>query len=100
EMAKQKGVSLFKAIEGKAGSFRKLIEDLKSETQNLPLPEMVEHVVARSGLVEHYKTEREGADRIENLAELSNAATAFTDEARETESGEAIDPLTAFLTHA
>jgi DNA helicase-2/ATP-dependent DNA helicase PcrA len=61
---------------------------------------MIEHVVARSGLIEHYKTEREGADRIENLAELTNAAAAFTDEERQGESGETVDPLTAFLTHA
>jgi DNA helicase-2/ATP-dependent DNA helicase PcrA len=100
EMAKQKGISLFRAIEGKASAFKKLIEDLKSETQNLPLPEMVEHVVARSGLIEHYKSEREGADRIENLAELVTAAATFTDDERETESGETLDPLTAFLTHA
>ena len=100
ETAKQKGVSLFKAIEGKASGFKKLIEDLRAETQNLPLPEVVEAVVARSGLAEHYKTEREGADRIENLAELVNAAAAFGEEERETESGEAVDPLTAFLTHA
>jgi DNA helicase-2/ATP-dependent DNA helicase PcrA len=102
DAAKQAGVSLFKAIEvtGKAAVFKKLIEDLKNQTQNLPLKEIVEVVVARSGLIEHYKTEREGADRIENLAELVNAAAAFTDEERETESGEAVDPLTAFLTHA
>jgi len=50
--------------------FKRLIEDLRKETQNLPLPEVVEAVVARSGLSEHYKSEREGADRIENLAEL------------------------------
>ncbi len=100
DAAKEKNVSLFKAVEGKAGSFKKLVEDLKSETANLPLPEIVEHVVARSGLIEHYKTEREGADRIENLAELVNAAAAFSDEERESESGEAVDPLTAFLTHA
>src|SRR5262245_15692075 len=100
EAAKQKGVSLFKAIEGKASSFKKLIEDLTAETKNLPLPEIVETVVARSGLAEHYKNEREGADRIENLAELVNAAAAFTEDERETESGEAVDPLTAFLTHA
>ncbi|HXJ08219.1 MAG TPA: UvrD-helicase domain-containing protein, partial [Burkholderiales bacterium] len=56
ETAKQKGVSLFKAIEGKASSFKKLIEDLKAQTQGLPLPEMVEAAVARSGLAEHYKT--------------------------------------------
>jgi len=71
-----------------------------SETQGLPLHELVEVVVAKSGLIEHYKTEREGADRIENLAELVNAASTFTEEEREVESGEAVDPLTAFLTHA
>src|SRR6185312_5821976 len=42
----------------------------------------------------------EGADRIENLAELVTAAAAFTEEERVSESGEAVDPLTAFLTHA
>ncbi len=101
DAAKQAGVSLFNASQSsKAAAFRRLIEELKSETENLPLPEMVEHVVARSGLVEHYKTEREGADRIENLSELVNAAASFTEEERETESGETVDPLTAFLTHA
>jgi DNA helicase-2/ATP-dependent DNA helicase PcrA len=100
DAAKQKGVSLFQAAEGKALQFRKLIEDLKGETQSLPLPEVIEQVVAKSGLVEHYKTEREGADRIENLAELTNAAAAFTEEERQSESGEAVDSLTAFLTHA
>jgi len=100
DAAREKGVSLFKAVEGKAMPFKKLIEDLKSETQGLPLPEFVEHVVARSGLLEHYQTEREGADRLENLAELVNAAAAFTEEEREIESGEVVDPLTAFLTHA
>ena len=100
EAAKQKGVSLFKAIEGKASSFKKLIEDLAAETKNLPLTEVVEAVVARSGLAEHYKNEREGADRIENLAELVNAAATFSEDERATESGEAVDPLTAFLTHA
>ncbi len=100
DAAKQKSLSLFQAIDGKAAAFKRLIEDLRKETQNLPLPEVVEVVVARSGLAEHYKNEREGADRIENLAELVNAAAAFTDEARAAESGEVSDPLTAFLTHA
>jgi DNA helicase-2/ATP-dependent DNA helicase PcrA len=102
DAAKASGVSLMKSVEGnsKAAGFRKLIEDLGQETANLPLPEMIEHVVARSGLIEHYKTEREGADRIENLAELTNAAAAFTEEERQSESGEAVEPLTAFLTHA
>jgi DNA helicase-2/ATP-dependent DNA helicase PcrA len=102
DAAKASGAALFKSIDsaGKARQFKKLIEELKAETAHLPLPEVIEHVVARSGLIEHYKSEREGADRIENLSELVNAAAAFTDEERQTESGETIDPLTAFLTHA
>jgi DNA helicase-2/ATP-dependent DNA helicase PcrA len=101
DAAKQAGTTLFAAAAGsKAAGFGALIESLRSETQGLPLHELVEVVVAKSGLIEHYKTEREGADRIENLAELVNAASTFTEEEREVESGEAVDPLTAFLTHA
>ena len=101
DSAKQAAASLMKVADGsKAAVFKKLIEDLRAEAQGLPLKEMVEVVIAKSGLVEHYKTEREGADRIENLEELVNAAAAFTEEERVNESGEAIDPLTAFLTHA
>jgi DNA helicase-2/ATP-dependent DNA helicase PcrA len=100
DAAKQKQVPLFQAAEGKAAGFKQLIADLRAETAGLPLPELVEVVVQKSGLLEHYKTEREGADRIENLEELVNAAAAFGEEAREVESGETADPLTAFLTHA
>ncbi len=101
ESARQAGASLMKVTEGsKAASFRVLIESLGNETQGLPLKEIIEVVIAKSGLKEHYKNEREGADRIENLEELVNAAAAFTEEERVSESGEAADPLTAFLTHA
>jgi DNA helicase II / ATP-dependent DNA helicase PcrA len=101
DAAKQNSISLMKAAEGtKAAVFKKLIDDLRAETQGLPLKELVEVTVAKSGLIEHYKTEREGADRIENLEELVNAAATFTEEERVSESGEAVEPLTAFLTHA
>jgi ATP-dependent DNA helicase UvrD/PcrA len=100
DAAKRGGTSLFAAIEGKGGAFRALIEALRHETAGLPLAEAVEHAVARSGLIEHYKGERDGADRIENLEELVNAAATFTEEERASESGEETDPLTAFLTHA
>jgi DNA helicase-2/ATP-dependent DNA helicase PcrA len=101
DAAKQANACLMKVAEGsKAATFKRLIEDLRNQTQGLPLKEVVEAVIAKSGLLEHYKTEREGADRIENLEELVNAAAAFTEEERVTESGETLDPLTAFLTHA
>src|SRR6185436_7931830 len=89
DAAKQAGVPLMKVADGsKAALFKKLIDDLRAETQGLPLSEMVEVVIGKSGLIEHYKTEREGADRIENLAELITAAAAFTEEERVNESGE------------
>ena len=103
DAAKEKGVSLFAAIEfssGKALQFKKLIEDLKAETRDLPLPEVIEHVIHRSGLIEHYKNDREGADRVENLEELVNAAVGFSPQDQDVESGEVVEPLTAFLTHA
>jgi len=102
DAAKQHATALFEAIDpsSKAAAFKKLIQELQAETNSLTLPEKVEHVIHRSGLVEHYKKEREGAERVENLEELVNAAAAFSDEDREIESGEAADPLTAFLTHA
>jgi len=100
DSARQKGTSLYQAAEGKVLAFRQLIDALRAETQGLPLQELVEVVVAKSGLIEHYKTEREGTDRIENLDQLVNAASTFSEEEREIESGEAADPLTAFLTHA
>jgi DNA helicase-2/ATP-dependent DNA helicase PcrA len=100
DAARQKASSLFAAAEGKVAAFTRLIETLRAETQGLPLKELVEVVVAKSGLIEHYKTEREGADRVANLEELVNAAATFTEEERDIEPGEAADPLTAFLTHA
>jgi len=100
DAAKQKGVSLLKAAEGKVLPFKQLIEALRIEAEGLTLPEIVETALARSGLKEHYAKEREGRERIENLDELVTAAAAFREEERETESGETTDPLTAFLTHA
>ena len=58
-----------------------MIQRLAAETRDLPLPEMVEHVIDQSGLIAHYQLDREGADRIENLKELVTAAAAFVSEA-------------------
>jgi DNA helicase II / ATP-dependent DNA helicase PcrA len=96
---------------GRAGAsiaaFVRLIEDMRTACNGLPLPEIVEHVVEASGLIAHYKTEREGADRIENLNELVNAAAAFIAEdgpmTMVTEDGEirqGFEALTTFLAHA
>lgn len=74
-------------------SFVTLIETLQQSCEGLPLPEIVEHMLEHSGLTAHYRAEREGADRLENLNELINAAISFVHEAED-------DSLTAFLAHA
>lgn len=88
DQAKAYDTSLFSAVArvpGKGGSnlaqFATMINKLAFETRLLPLPELVEHVIAHSGLMAHYEQDREGADRIENLNELVNAAAAFVIEA-------------------
>jgi DNA helicase-2/ATP-dependent DNA helicase PcrA len=111
DAAKAAGTSLFAAISqlaGKAGAslaaFAALIGKL-NEAADLPLPELVEHVVELSGLRAHYVAEKEGQDRLANLDELANAAAGFIAEegnVREEgeETGELSADLTAFLTHA
>jgi ATP-dependent DNA helicase UvrD/PcrA len=116
------------AVAGRAGAslraFVALIDALRVETHSLPLPEAVAHVVERSGLAGHYKAEKDGQDRVENLEELVNAAQAFVREAELATDAPmlserlapspdappqppadgidegASDPLTAFLAHA
>jgi DNA helicase II / ATP-dependent DNA helicase PcrA len=69
------------AVAGKAGAnfraFADLIERMRGATQGVTLRETIEHVLQHSGLLDFYKTDKEGADRIENLEELVNAAEAF-----------------------
>ncbi len=98
DAARQYGISLYAAVPyvaGKAGSslgsFVKLVEAMRFETQNLPLQEMVKVMLDMSGLIPHYQTEKEGADRIENLEQLVSAAMLFV-----TEEGFGID-TPAFL---
>ena len=114
DAAKAEAGSLWHAaarLSGKAGAsvsaFVRLVESMKTATAGLPLPEAVEHVIHSSGLLDHYKSEKDGADRVENLEELVNAAAAFVqDEANlavvPAEGGEPVaqDPLAAFLSHA
>ncbi len=116
DAAKAGGHSLCAAVGGVAGkaganlaAFVGLIDSLRFETANLPLAEIVEAVIDRSGLVAHYRAEREGQERVENLEELVNAAAAFVaeDGYAQDASGTQADgaaglpsPLAGFLSHA
>ncbi len=77
------------------GAFVNVIENLRLSSVVLPLPELIDEMIDKSGLKTYYQSEREGADRLENLAELVNAAATFA-----TEYDGEDTPLTAFLTHA
>ncbi len=87
DAARQYGISLYAAVPyvaGKAGAvlgnFIQLIESLRFETERLPLQEMVQVVIEKSGLIAHYQGEKEGSDRIENLEQLVSAAALFVSE--------------------
>jgi DNA helicase-2/ATP-dependent DNA helicase PcrA len=115
------------AVPGKAGvnlrAFVDLIDAMRAATQGLTLREIIEHVLAHTGLVDFYRTDKEGQDRIENLEELVNAAESFVTQegfgkdavalpideqgagasggvAPDVDTGEIMSPLAAFLTHA
>ncbi|KFB69857.1 UvrD-helicase domain-containing protein [Candidatus Accumulibacter vicinus] len=115
EAAQQTNASLYNAaasLAGKAGSatarFVRLIETLRSETRALPLPAVIDRLIDKSGLRQHYLADKEGQDRLENLDELINAATAFLHEESGSPSDSASDgeavpdggPLASFLAHA
>ena len=108
EVAHRANSSLYNAaasLPGKAGTtvghFIRLIETLRTETTALPLPEVIEHLIEKSGLRQHYLIEKEGRERLENLDELINAAASFVqDEDAQSTLPEDGGPLAAFLAHA
>jgi len=111
------------AVPGKAGSnlqaFVALIDRVRDATKGLTLRKIIDQVLHASGLLEFYRLEKEGQDRVENLEELVNAAESFVTQegfgkdavalpvdeqsggaAPDVETGEIMSPLAAFLTHA
>ena len=96
-----KGGNLVPNIENRAAgipkkglnSFVFLIESMQQSCLELTLPEIIKHMIEHSGLVPYYNSQREGANRLENLNELINAVTSYIQEAEDSS-------LTAFLAHA
>jgi DNA helicase-2/ATP-dependent DNA helicase PcrA len=84
DAARASGRSLYQsvgALGGQAGTkvagFTALVDKLRDATRGLTLREIIERMLDASGLINFYRTEKEGQDRIENLEELVNAAEAF-----------------------
>ena len=82
-------------------AFLQLINRLQEETSDIALHELIEHVMHRSTLFDHYEKDKseKGQARIENLEELVNAAKYFEFEPEEGEE-ESLDEMSAFLAHA
>ena len=132
DSAKEMGCSLHDAVSalpGKAGTkvaaFVAKIDILREQTTGMNLRDIVSTMLDASGLLEHYRLDREGEDRLENLEELVNAAESFVrlegfgtespasqeatpmqgdatlpEDMNFAETGETLSPLVAFLTHA
>ena len=84
DIARAAGCSLHdgvSAVPGKAGAnlgaFVAKLDVVRERTEGATLREIIELVLQHSSLEDHYKTDKDGQDRLENLAELVNAAEAF-----------------------
>ncbi|MBP9941789.1 MAG: ATP-binding domain-containing protein, partial [Comamonas sp.] len=84
ETARTAGCSLndaVTAVGGAAGTklqgFVAKMDVLREEAEGKTLRQTIERMLEVSGLIDHYGTEKEGQDRIENLKELINAAESF-----------------------
>ena len=114
EHARIEGISMWRAanevvsldkLPGRATNaliaFLSLINKLAKDTEGLELNDQVEHVIQASGLIGHHEKEKgeKAQSRLENLAELSNAAKQFLSQWEE-QLDENTTPLAAFLDQA
>jgi DNA helicase-2/ATP-dependent DNA helicase PcrA len=114
QRARADGISLWEAtrrcatgnvLAGRArnalGTFLALVDALDTEIAGMPLQEKIDHVLARSGLREHYAAESKGSldSRTDNLDELVSVASRFVQRDDDEESA-ALSELVAFLSYA
>ncbi len=77
--------------------FMQLIQDLRTASSHMALPEQVSYVLEKSGLLYYYRQDasEKGRGRVENLEELINGIYQFTPQ----QDPESATPLTAYLAH-
>ncbi|MBX3610006.1 MAG: UvrD-helicase domain-containing protein [Hydrogenophaga sp.] len=137
DVARAAGCSLHDAVSGVTGragtaiaGFVAKLDVVREQSEGSNLKDIVELVLEHSGLLDHYRQEREGQERVENLEELVNAAESFVMQegfgreavaltqspasqgldlttpiadalpTPDTDTGETLSPLAAFLSHA
>jgi DNA helicase-2/ATP-dependent DNA helicase PcrA len=71
-------------VTGRSGAaiaqFIAVVDALRKSTETLALAELIEEVLEKSRLKDHYAAEKDGQDRLENLHELINAAALFAED--------------------
>jgi len=84
DAARSSGRSLYQSVTSVAGkgganlaAFTALVDSMHNLTNGLTLREIIEQMLETSGLAEFYRADKDGAERLENLGELVNAAEAF-----------------------
>jgi DNA helicase-2/ATP-dependent DNA helicase PcrA len=114
EGARQNDCSLWQAAINKVGNghaggkgiegFVHLIREMTDQAYGITLSEVAELATTLSGLKAHYENDKDGEDRLENLAELITAAVAFTNQDfgnhNNVDGDEPQDLMSQFLTHA
>ncbi len=81
-------------------AFQDMVDELDVSATELPLHELVNHVIQTTGLIEHHQKEKgeKGQARVDNLEELVNAARQFEPDYLDQE--EEVTPLADFLDSA
>ena len=82
-IATEEGVSLYEAItSGKELEFKKLVEELTSDSENLSLTELIDTILDKSGMKKEYSSSKllEDEIRLENLNEFKSITKSYEEE--------------------
>ena len=82
-IASEQGISLYDAItSGKELEFKKLIEELTIESENLSLTELIDTILEKSGMKKEYSSSKllEDEIRLENLNEFKSITKSYEEE--------------------
>ena len=77
------GISIFEAIEsGKELEFRKIIEELKNDSENSTLTELIDKILEKTGMKKELESEKsiEADIRLENLEEFKSITKNFEEQ--------------------
>lgn len=94
EFASKEELSLFDTcslLNGKPkqllNNFIELIKDISDKHLTSDLPSLISYIIEKSGITDYYNNNKNGKERLDNINELINAVTNFTNDYGNTLSG-------------